>query len=459
MFPIAIPTTNQFLHQWYLWTNKEVAKQFKRNRSRLDDVVQLVRVRLLSKEFIERWFFKYVAPVEYVDRIGAEKILGDSTLKFNSLVKPFSGNRSDPNSIWEISELLRYAKFDAYRYFYTPQSHTLDTRKILRLLGCGPEDFGVLQSLYRQGRLLPSEMTEHICTNSLDCIGCEEGKISLYRKNLSLAHNWNDSSLQKAVLKLRWNDEQLVPFLRDWKGKNRLKGIPNYVMRTINKSLDQSYLGFARIIIENTVKNEFKHIHHHDEIGSKIYNNGVSISEFSNSEVLAFDDFDSDDSSQDKEMIARDPNSIVAFDKSIDKCDLSMSINNSGITEEEEKALIATELMETPIRVYAESCGVSSARIAKLRESAIRKLKDSKFGDNLIKNLAVRTCAKYGCSLNDLFNKSLMFGPVTKARSDFFLSMVQKGYSTHQISKKFKFPEERVKLSIDRASIRSGVIV
>lgn len=452
MFLVTIPTTSQFLHQYHLWIHREVGRQFKRNRHRIDDVVQIVRLRLLSKEFMERWFFKHVAPVEYVDRVGAEKILGGVSLKFNSLVKPYSGNRADPNSIWEISELLRYARFDAYTYFYTPQNHTIDSKKVLRLLGCGSTDFCVLQSLYRQGRLFPSEMTEHVCTKFSDCIGCEEGRVSLYRKNLSLAHSWSDPKVQKAVSKLRWDDSQLVPYLRDWKGKNRLKGIPNYIMRTINKGLDQSFLGYARIIIENSVRNEFKSISHHDEIGIGVYNKGVSVSEYSSDDVLAWDDSDSSD--DEKSTIARDPNSIVSFEKTVDRCDLEESIKNSWITDEEKQVLIAVELMEIPVRSHAESCGVSSAKISKLRESGLNKLRDSKFGDKFVKNLAVRICTKYGCSIDDLFNTSLMFGPVVKARSEFFSFLHGKGHSIIQLSKKFRYPESRVKLSVDRFTFK-----
>lgn len=173
-YVVAIPTNNSFTSQWHNWVHGKVSRHFKRNKERVPDSVQKVFVRILSKDMIGRWFFKHLT-AELVDRTEAERILGGVKLAFVSQVKPVHGNRGDANSLWRVSDLLSYARFDYERYYYSIQNHTIDSEKVLRLLGygsvgpdgqwtCNPSDVAVLESLYRQGRLRPSELTEHACT-------------------------------------------------------------------------------------------------------------------------------------------------------------------------------------------------------------------------------------------------------------------------------------------------------
>src|SRR5271157_243586 len=92
-FPIFIPTNQAFLKKWYVWTAGKVARHFKRDKERCQDTAQNVRVRLLSKNFIGRWFFKHLTD-EFVDKEQAEFILGGISLSFNGSIKPIYGHRS-----------------------------------------------------------------------------------------------------------------------------------------------------------------------------------------------------------------------------------------------------------------------------------------------------------------------------------------------------------------------------
>lgn len=179
-FVVAIPTNNSFTSQWHKWVYKKVSKHFKRNKERIPDTVQYVFHRLLSKDAVGRWFFKHLTH-ELVDRTEAERILGGVKLTFVSQVTPVLGRRNDDNSLWCVKDLLTYAKFDYERYYYSIQKHTVDSSKVLRLLGygsmndtgqwvCNPSDVAVLESMYRQGRLRPAELTEHACTERYDAI-------------------------------------------------------------------------------------------------------------------------------------------------------------------------------------------------------------------------------------------------------------------------------------------------
>ncbi len=415
---VAIPTNESFLIQWNTWIYSKVAKRFKRDKGRIVDTVQNVRLRLLQKDFIGRWFFKHLTD-DIVDHIQAERILGGIKITFigqipcldiindycnnNSCIKRrklgHGCSRSCPNSLWKVSDLLEYAKFDFNRYYYSPQNHTISSDRVLNLIGypqgkhehecdghskCAkcetieysPKAYSILESLYRQGRLKPSELTDHECTNNKSCSGCARGRNLLNSRSISLMKRWSDSPVE--VSKLRWIDSQLTPFLRHWRGKNMVYESPLYIMREPNMSghvlgIDAGLLKYVNIIINNEVVNDFNRMSRSNDIDCTILNNGIS-PEFSNSDLIAYDGDDDNDKSR---RIFRDSSSMNRFSNLENRYDVQSLIDNSGLTEEERSAILAVELMEMTVRQYAKKVGISVPRVNKNRMSAIHKIKNN----------------------------------------------------------------------------------
>jgi len=131
---VIIPTNQSFLRDWYSWTHGRVSRHFKRNKERVIDTAQNVRLRLLSKDFIGRWFFKHLTE-DLITREQAEKILGGIRIAFAGSIHPVVGDRSDPESLWRVSDILQFAKFNYDRYYYSIQNHTIDSDRMIRLLG------------------------------------------------------------------------------------------------------------------------------------------------------------------------------------------------------------------------------------------------------------------------------------------------------------------------------------
>ncbi|HED37909.1 MAG TPA: sigma-70 family RNA polymerase sigma factor [Ignavibacteria bacterium] len=407
---VAIPTNESFLIQWNTWIYSKVAKRFKRDKGRISDTVQNVRLRLLQKDFIGRWFFKHLTD-DIVDRIQAERILGGARIEFIGKIpcldiinnscnnsqcikrrKHGHGcSRSCPDSLWKISDLLEYAKFDFNRYYYSPQNHTISSDRILNLIGYpqgkyeqseyekvkyDPKSYSILESLYRQGRLKPSELTDHECTNDKSCSGCIHGRNLLKSRSISLMERWSDSPVE--VSKLRWMDSQLTPFLRHWRGKNMVYESPLYIMREPNTSghvlgIDAGLLKYVSIIINNEVVNDFNRMSRSNDIDCTILNNGMS-PEFSNLDLMAYDGDDGDDKSK---KIFSDLSSMNGFSCLENKYDIRSLINNSGLTEEERSVILSIELMEMTVRQYSKKVGISIPRVNKNRVSAIHKIRNN----------------------------------------------------------------------------------
>lgn len=298
---VPIPTNQSFLKDQHQWIYSKVAKSFKRNRERIPDTVQNVCLRLLDKDFIGRWFFKHLVnpawnrernnkiteevmddqgwrpgPIrdELVDRTQAERMLGGAKITYIGSLYPVQGQRSSSDSLWSVCDLLAYAKFDYDRFYYSVQGHTIDSDKVLRLLGYPEGSYSSLASLYRQGRLRPAELTEHTCSGK-KCPACERGKASLKARKVSLAHRWTDPDVQDEVRKLRWNDSQLKPLLRKWRGENTIATTPLYVVRSSNFSVQAGLYKYAEIIIRNEVTNGFKRMARTDDVSKTVFKNGT----------------------------------------------------------------------------------------------------------------------------------------------------------------------------------------
>lgn len=445
---VVIPTNESFSAKWEKWVHGKVHKLFKRNQDRVIDVTQLVHQRYLAKDFIGRWFFKHLTD-ELVDRTQAERMLGGARITFIGQLQPVEGKRSSPDSLWRVQDLLDYAKFDYNRYFYSVQNHTLDSNKVLSLLGYPEDSYNLLASLYRQGRVWPAEFTEHRCSGRKKCPKCIAGRASLNRKKLSLAHNWNSMESSRYASKIRWNDSQLTPFLRNWKRSNMIFATPEYIMRPEDskgkvKGIDAGLLKYAEIILNNVVNNEFKHMARADDISSTIFNNGAS-PVHSNSELLAFDG-DGDD--EHPVQIFQDVNSLAAFSGIEHQKDVQSIINNTNLTDEERSAILAVEFMEMSVREYAESSNIAVSRVHRVRASYMKKM----CNDNIdIDSITFNICDKYGCKYSDITDSSIVFGPCVKARTELFSTLHDKGMSIGAISNHFCYSESKITAAINRS--------
>ncbi len=377
--PVGIYTNQSFLVRWHQWIHKQVAQMFRRDPDRILDTAQQIRQRLLAKDLIGRWFFKHLT-ADLVDRVQAEKMLGRSDLVFLSSIKPVSGHRSDPDSLWSITDILSFAKFDMDRYYYTPQSHTVDSDRILELIGYPPGKYEPLASLYRQGRVVPSEFTEHQCQGRKSCPECARGRESLKKRGVSLVHRWDSPESAPEAAKIRWNDSQVAPFLRHWRKSNMIHAVPDYIMRrSVNgkpaQGVDAGLLAYVLKFIRNTVINEFKLMSRHDDTSRMVYNKGMC-PEVGDSESVAFEAEDS--SSEDKQQrIIVDSNSSSLYRSTENRMDVLDLIASSGLDEEEKDVILNVDLREVTVSQYADSVGRSVQKIHRTRNSAMRKLKDA----------------------------------------------------------------------------------
>lgn len=510
-----IPTNESFLVKWHAWIHAKVARHYKRDRGRILDTAQNVRVRLLSKDFIGRWFFKHLSE-ELVDRIQAERILGGvriayighipqvdvmnlsclhgklSVLRFpdseieeicsfvgaggrlrkaphvgrlgpdeleklckdpcvRRVSKGRSCSRMCEHSLWRVSDLLNYANFDYARYFYSVQGHTVDTVKVLGLLGYPPDAFESLASLYRQGRLRPSELTEHECTGRKSCAGCKHGRSLLRRRSLSLVHRWDDPAVRDQVLRLRWNDSQLSSFLRNWRGMNAVFASPTYIMRQPDSNgrvpdVEAGLNAYAEIVLNNEVVNDFKRISRTDDVSRMVFNNGKS-PEFSDKETVAFD---GEDDEERPNQVFRDTGALDGFKDFEHRTDVQTLIDQAGLTDEERKAMMAVELMEMTVRQYSEATNIPVPRVHRIRASAWRKLRG---GDVPVDEVVDAACERHGCSPSDLSGPAVV-GPSVLARTEVFSELHDLGMSVESISEHFNYSESRVVAAINRRILR-----
>lgn len=481
--PVSIPTNQSFLSQWHPWVQLQVNRRFKRDKERSYDVAQDVRVRLLAKDFIARWFFKHLSG-ELVDRPQAERILGGAQITFIGQLSPVEGRRSSPDSLWLVSDLLKFARFDYERYYYSIQKHTLDSDKVLRLIGYQPGEYGALESLYRQGRLKPSELTEHRCTElneaavSVDglcslcprphysrgycsscyrkarvqrCAECDKGRESLKERGLSLVHRWTDPSVATVVSKLRWNDDQLRPFLRAWRRTNMVRTSPLYIMRNSAKpGIDAGLLKYAKIIIDNEVNNSFKRMSRADDMSTGVFNNGLS-GEFSNDETFVMEG--EHDSEEGQTRVFRDPSSTRAFSAAEDRMDMVRLMAGAGVDDDELEALVDLDALDVSAKDHAERQDVPVQKVHRNRASAIRKLRsqDSVAGD--IVRLVSDAAAEHGCTPAEVLG-GVPFGRPVLARTAVVVRLHDRGLGVEAISSALSLPEERVVAALNRAVLR-----
>lgn len=381
--PIAILSNNDFLEKWNAWIIRQVASRFKRNKDRIPDVAQDIRLRLLDKDFIGRWFFNHLTD-ELLDLEQAAKILNVPTNKilFNSNIPIANGvKRGDPQALWRVLDLLNYANFDYYRYYYSIQNHTIDTENFLSLLGYSKTNYNALASLYRQGKIFPSKFTEHNCSGDRrTCAICEKGRQFLSKNNISLSSNWEADSLRPMVRRLRWNDGQLRPYLRHWRNLNRVFCTPEYVMRPVgDKGVDAGLLRYVDIIIANTIANLFKKIGRTDDLesvrnGENVPLNGGKSPVHSNQDITYYE------SEEDGEDLAprrafRDLLSSKAFESIEQKFDSNSLLELADLSDDEISTIKAIELMELTAREYSKVSTMSITRIHRTHSNALRKLR------------------------------------------------------------------------------------
>jgi hypothetical protein len=465
-YPISIHSNQSFLSQWHNWIHAKAARRFKRDKERVFDTAQTARLRLLSKDFIGRWFFKHLTN-ELVDCSQAIRMLDINILYVDyALLAPVSGKRNSDISLdttlWRVSDILQFAKFDHERYYYSPQNHTLDSDKVLRLLGYKPGQYNALRSMYRNGfnskshgMLLPSEFTEHNCYDHKTCQECERGRASLRARKISLAHDWEDPKVARAVAALRWNDTQLVPYLRWWRKTNRIKTTPEYIMRTNpNMTVDAGLLKYAEMVIEHEVFNDFKRLGKTDDLASMVLKDGTS-PELSDESVTAYESPDSDSDGR-PELVFRDTTSMIPFSTSEHVHDLSKLLKGCELSKEEADVLERVELGTMSVREYSNETGFPIPRVHRIRTSVIRKLRsavipDTSDYDDVAKDIA----AKHGCTVANMMALDLRVGPGVVARSEFFAYLANHyNLTPDEIGSIYGFDVERVTSGIVRASMR-----
>ena len=493
LFPIAIPTNQSFLAQWYPWTAGKVARHFKRDKERCEDTAQNVRLRLLSKNFIGRWFYKHLTD-ELVDKKQAELILGGAPLAFIGSIQPVYGRRSSnpvlDTSIWRVKDLLALAKFNYERYFYSIQKHTIDSEKVLRLLGYEPSNYGALESLYRQGRLKPAELTEHQCQEIIkpitkrgdncgygDCIRkhysmgycsnhyhfsrvrpcpeCEHGRELLRSRGLSLSHRWNSPDVADAVRKLRWNDAQLKPYLREWRRQNLVSTTPLYIMRRDPKQgIDAGLLKYAEMVIDHEVVNDFKRMSRAEDLSMMVLNNGVG-AEYSTKETIAWDSDEKEKEDSGVQSVIRDTSALSKFTQAEGWHDVRRLVERAELTDEESDVLVSIDLGDMSVRQYSDKTDVPVARVHRLLAAAHQKLAAQDLPEAVTDEMASKTAAKHGVSVGDITGPQL-FGPCVTARTELFNKLFDVGMTIPGMSARFGVSEERVSAAINRMTLLEG---
>lgn len=475
---IKIPSNQEFLQQYHQWIYKKVADRFRRDKDRVQDTVQNVRIRLLSKDFIGRWFFKHLTH-ELVDRVQAEHMLGQKQLKFISSIKPVVGLRAEPDSLWRVSDILEYAKFDHERYFYSIQGHTINSDRMLSLLGYGPGQYNALKSLYTQGRIRPSELTGHTCVEdgeveeTIDgkcsvpgcgkkhfcrgfcsshyhsqrarCPVCEKGRANLRARGVSLADDWMSS---ENVADLRWDDSQLRPFLRKWQNKNMIKSVPGSIVRPEGcdspyKGIDAGLLKYAWIIINNEVVNDFKRMSRTFDASSMVFNDGVSPDGPSQAA------WDVDDDGV-RTQVIQDLSAMDEFSHVENRIDVARMADLADLSSEERNVIVEIDLNETNIKRYAESIGESVIQVQKVRTSALSKMRNSDVSNSMIDSMIDSICKSCGCSMDDLLGDS-KFGPCVPARMKLFSKMADMGFSIDEMEFRTGLSKDRITMLVDRS--------
>ncbi len=377
-FPIAIPTGHEFLEQWRKWTIGKVGREFKRSKERIPDTVQTVFVRLLTKQFIYRWFFKHLTD-ELVDIQQARQVLGGLPIQFIGALPPavrrprLGKQSSTERSLWRVRDLLDYAKFDYDRYFYSAQNHTIDTPRFLRLLGYPETQYSALASLWRQGRLRPAELTEHECRGG-KCAECDAGRRSLRLKGISLADDWMNPAVEPAIRKLRWNDSQLKPFLRQWRRQNIVSCPPSYIMRESPRlGIDAGLLKYAEIIVKNEVTNDFKRMRRSDDL-PKLMLDGRPGHEFATSELVSYD-ADEDDGPSIADF--KDTSSERDVADSDMRHDIDVIVGDASLSDEESRVVHLSVVDEMSATEIAKEMRIPLARVNRAKAFGMEKLRSA----------------------------------------------------------------------------------
>lgn len=499
----AIPTNAGFLHQWHAWIHGKVAKHFKRDKSRMTDTAQNVRLRLLTKDFIGRWFFKHLTD-ELIEREEAERLLGGVPIVYVSKLRPalviprdqcvvastkyadvdedrrrWLASREDKQvRLYRVSDVLGFARFDYERYYYSAQNHTIDSDKVLRLLGYPSGQYTALQSMWRARGFRPAELTEHeaplhmvsdsdgrqykcsgrncvVCARHDGCEECKRGRDLIRSRGLSLADDWKSPKIAESAAKMRWNDRQLQPYLREWRNANRIKSPGHFdskdpfriVRLEPNPGVDAGLLKYAQIIVDNEVTNDFKRMSRADDLESFVRVNGVC-PEHSNDDLMGWDADNRPRGEERPERVFRDTNSGGAVRDFETMHDLESAMRNSGLSDSEVAVVKALEMDEGSVKSYSEATGMSVAAINRLRSSAMSKLRMPFFrsGSSNLMELA----RKHQCEVEDVLDPDVISGRAIVARSEMFYQLHRLGMGVSAMASAFRFPEERVELSLSR---------
>lgn len=488
-YRVDIPSCNDFIKQWNPWIYSKVSKLFVRNKDRVEEATQRVIKRLVEKDFIGRWFMNpsHGLDQELVDRTQAERILGGAPIMFIGALSPIADgpSRSSKDSLWRVSDLLKYAKFDYDRYYYSIQNHKIDSDRVLELIGYPPKSYESLASLYRQGRLKPAEFTEHECVGD-GCSECLKGKKSLKRRGISLAHRWDNPSVESKVKNLRWNDSQLDQFLRNWRRKNAVSTVPKYIMREADlvppkkcrkcksllvikdlefygptatcekcgnqhplvKGIHAGLLQFVLYIIKNDVINYFKLLDKIDGV-SKNSMTGVS-PDIDNLGSVGWES--SGDSEDDTQCVIIDPGAMYQFTKVDMRRDAKRITDSAELDGSELGVIEAIHTLNMTVKEYAEQSGMKVKIVHKLYNNTIKKIRGESIPKKKIDSVVSSVCNEHGCSYDDIFSAVCVGKPVV-ARTQLFHGLYDAGMSIRDMAVYFQYPVDRVNAAVHRHHI------
>jgi hypothetical protein len=264
---------------------------------------------------------------------------------------------------------------------------------------------------------------------------------------VSLADDWGLPGVAAQVKKLRWNDSQLRPFLRDWRRANTIKGVPDYIMRPAGDiGIDAGLLKYAEKIIYNTVVNDFKSFTRSDDL-SMLVLDGRKNPEFSDGEMLAWE---GDEDNETSIKVVRDLAAHMEYRSYEISKDINTLVSSAPLTANERKVLDQVDFNDRSIRDVAEDLGLSAVRVNKIRQNAIDKmsLKDISMSDFLREVQAV--AVKYGLDADDVLDKS-KFGPQVIARAKLFGDLYDLGYSVGSLAEVSGRYESEIAAAINKS--------
>jgi DNA-directed RNA polymerase specialized sigma24 family protein len=256
------------------------------------------------------------------------------------------------------------------------------------------------------------------------------------------------------VAQLRWDDSQLTPFLRRWRGQNMISSVPRRIARPDGqvsqyKGIEAGLLKYAWNLINNEVVNDFKRMTRTMDMTCMVFNNGLSPDADESDSVV----WELDDNGEKMQMVVKDSSSMDEFRASENGFDIMSMARRANLSDDEMNIIMQVDLMEEDMFQYAESVGKPVARVHRMRTLALEKMRHVDVSDTVLTDMAESMCQKHKCSAEDMFGDSRV-GPCVLARTEFFYELSKLGLSTEEMSTRTGVSVDRVLSSVGRGELR-----